>query len=188
MTRVPNRTLDYVCKENGGCIVDVTRRNQCQACRFQKCLRVNMKKDGESMHLAPLNSLCICVFALNYMKGGREGSVWKTGEFGANISRHLCTQLRWDLTLKYSCIWHLAAKKDTIWLFSLFSLFLTLETFLQLCSTRGLLDPCKSDLCLLPTCLLWQTRFSLMDPRPDSRLCPRTIRGSSPIPLSNQGP
>ncbi|XP_028168894.1 nuclear receptor subfamily 2 group E member 1-like [Ostrinia furnacalis] len=39
------RNLDYVCKENGRCVVDVTRRNQCQACRFSKCLRVNMKKD-----------------------------------------------------------------------------------------------------------------------------------------------
>lgn len=40
------RNLDYVCKENGRCIVDVTRRNQCQACRFSKCLEVNMRKDG----------------------------------------------------------------------------------------------------------------------------------------------
>jgi hypothetical protein len=40
--------LDYVCKENGRCVVDVTRRNQCQACRFNKCLQVNMKKDGKS--------------------------------------------------------------------------------------------------------------------------------------------
>jgi hypothetical protein len=39
--------LDYVCKESGHCVVDVTRRNQCQACRFNKCLQVNMKKDGE---------------------------------------------------------------------------------------------------------------------------------------------
>ncbi|XP_045784695.1 photoreceptor-specific nuclear receptor-like isoform X2 [Maniola jurtina] len=39
------RNLDYVCKENGRCVVDVSRRNQCQACRFSKCLRVNMKKD-----------------------------------------------------------------------------------------------------------------------------------------------
>ncbi|KAG8223972.1 hypothetical protein J437_LFUL005585 [Ladona fulva] len=41
------RNLDYVCKENGTCIVDVTRRNQCQACRFKKCIDVNMKKDGK---------------------------------------------------------------------------------------------------------------------------------------------
>ncbi|KAE8752692.1 Photoreceptor cell-specific Nuclear receptor [Frankliniella occidentalis] len=39
------RNLAYVCKEGGGCTVDVSRRNQCQACRFRKCLEVNMKKD-----------------------------------------------------------------------------------------------------------------------------------------------
>ena len=41
------RNLDYVCKEAGRCVVDVTRRNQCQSCRFKKCLAVNMKKEGE---------------------------------------------------------------------------------------------------------------------------------------------
>ncbi|XP_059055278.1 nuclear receptor subfamily 2 group C member 1-B-like [Achroia grisella] len=47
------RNLDYVCKENGRCVVDVTRRNQCQACRFSKCLRVNMKKDAVQHERAP---------------------------------------------------------------------------------------------------------------------------------------
>ena len=41
------RNLDYVCKENGNCVVDVARRNQCQACRFKKCLQVKMNKDGK---------------------------------------------------------------------------------------------------------------------------------------------
>ena len=41
------RNLDYVCKENGACIVDVARRNQCQACRFKKCLEMKMNRDGE---------------------------------------------------------------------------------------------------------------------------------------------
>lgn len=41
------RNLAYVCKEGGSCTVDVSRRNQCQACRFRKCLEVNMKKDGK---------------------------------------------------------------------------------------------------------------------------------------------
>eukprot|EP00094_Tigriopus_californicus_P013144 TCALIF_12711-PA protein Name:"Similar to nr2e1 Nuclear receptor subfamily 2 group E member 1 (Xenopus laevis)" AED:0.12 eAED:0.12 QI:0/0.57/0.37/0.87/0.85/0.87/8/59/587 len=44
--RLAAMNLDYVCKENGNCIVDVTRRNQCQSCRFKKCLDVNMKKEG----------------------------------------------------------------------------------------------------------------------------------------------
>lgn len=41
------RNLEYVCKENGACIVDLARRNQCQACRFKKCLEMKMNKDGE---------------------------------------------------------------------------------------------------------------------------------------------
>ncbi|XP_044736926.1 nuclear receptor subfamily 2 group E member 1-like [Chrysoperla carnea] len=47
------RNLEYVCKENGRCVVDVTRRNQCQACRFRKCLQVNMKKDAVQHERAP---------------------------------------------------------------------------------------------------------------------------------------
>nr|XP_027235173.1 vegetative cell wall protein gp1-like isoform X2 [Penaeus vannamei] len=51
--RYRNKTLDYVCKESGNCVVDVTRRNQCQACRFKKCLDVNMKKDAVQHERAP---------------------------------------------------------------------------------------------------------------------------------------
>ncbi|CAG7681483.1 unnamed protein product [Allacma fusca] len=47
------RNLDYVCKESNACIVDVTRRNQCQACRFRKCLQVNMKRDAVQHERAP---------------------------------------------------------------------------------------------------------------------------------------
>ncbi|XP_019872455.2 nuclear receptor subfamily 2 group E member 1-like [Aethina tumida] len=47
------RNLEYVCKENGRCIVDVTRRNQCQSCRFKKCLEVNMKRDAVQHERAP---------------------------------------------------------------------------------------------------------------------------------------
>ncbi|XP_060517052.1 nuclear receptor subfamily 2 group E member 1-like [Cylas formicarius] len=50
------RNLEYVCKENGRCIVDVTRRNQCQACRFKKCLQVNMKRDAVQHERAPRTS------------------------------------------------------------------------------------------------------------------------------------
>ncbi|XP_071096820.1 nuclear receptor subfamily 2 group E member 1-like [Haliotis cracherodii] len=47
------RNLDYVCKENGNCIVDVARRNQCQACRFKKCLEVKMNRDAVQHERAP---------------------------------------------------------------------------------------------------------------------------------------
>ena len=46
------RNLEYVCKESGQCIIDVARRNQCQACRFRKCLQVKMNKDGKSLFFA----------------------------------------------------------------------------------------------------------------------------------------
>ena len=52
------RNLDYVCKEKGQCVVDVARRNQCQACRFKKCLQVNMNRDGEFAPLHSQNVLC----------------------------------------------------------------------------------------------------------------------------------
>ena len=45
------RNIKYVCKEKGKCVVDVVRRNQCQACRFKKCLLVKMNKDGKSFLL-----------------------------------------------------------------------------------------------------------------------------------------
>ncbi|CCD66972.1 Nuclear receptor domain-containing protein [Caenorhabditis elegans] len=38
------RNLRYSCKESGDCVIDVTRRNQCQACRFQKCITVAMNR------------------------------------------------------------------------------------------------------------------------------------------------
>jgi hypothetical protein len=39
--------MEYVCKESNSCIIDVSRRNQCQACRLKKCLEVKMNRDGK---------------------------------------------------------------------------------------------------------------------------------------------
>eukprot|EP00794_Sanderia_malayensis_P018816 gene18816-20712_t len=38
------RGMAYTCKGNQTCIVDKKRRNQCQACRFRKCIEVKMNK------------------------------------------------------------------------------------------------------------------------------------------------
>ncbi|CAD5219574.1 unnamed protein product [Bursaphelenchus okinawaensis] len=40
------RNLRYECKEKGHCVVDVARRNQCQACRFKKCIAVCMNRNA----------------------------------------------------------------------------------------------------------------------------------------------
>ncbi|KAL1404266.1 hypothetical protein pipiens_005412 [Culex pipiens pipiens] len=49
------RNLEYVCKEGGKCIVDVSRRNQCQACRFAKCIQANMRREAVQHERAPRN-------------------------------------------------------------------------------------------------------------------------------------
>lgn len=50
------RNLTYQCKERGNCTVDVTRRNQCQACRLRKCFAVKMNKDAVQHERAPRSS------------------------------------------------------------------------------------------------------------------------------------
>lgn len=45
--RSVRRDMVYTCKGNGNCTVDKKRRNQCQACRFKKCLDVKMNRFGK---------------------------------------------------------------------------------------------------------------------------------------------
>ncbi|KPM02490.1 retinoid X receptor-like protein [Sarcoptes scabiei] len=43
--RSVRRNLNYHCKQRNNCPIDLNNRNQCQACRFKKCLLVKMKPD-----------------------------------------------------------------------------------------------------------------------------------------------
>ncbi|ESP03186.1 hypothetical protein LOTGIDRAFT_171663 [Lottia gigantea] len=43
--RTIQKELKYHCKWNQNCEIDKTTRNQCQECRFQKCVRVGMATD-----------------------------------------------------------------------------------------------------------------------------------------------
>ena len=45
--RSVRRSLKYNCKNFGDCVVDVSRRNQCQACRLKKCYEMQMNPDGK---------------------------------------------------------------------------------------------------------------------------------------------
>ncbi|KAI0207960.1 hypothetical protein LSAT2_007374 [Lamellibrachia satsuma] len=38
--------IEYTCPANGNCEITKRRRKACQACRFQKCLRMGMLKEG----------------------------------------------------------------------------------------------------------------------------------------------
>ena len=52
------RNRQYVCKAKteGSCIVDKTHRNQCRACRLQRCVNVGMNKDAVQHERGPRNS------------------------------------------------------------------------------------------------------------------------------------
>ncbi|XP_071498337.1 photoreceptor-specific nuclear receptor-like [Diadema antillarum] len=51
--RSVRRNLAYICRDEGRCVVDVARRNQCQACRYRKCLEVSMNRDAVQHERAP---------------------------------------------------------------------------------------------------------------------------------------
>lgn len=55
--RSVRKNMIYRCKGNNNCIVDKKRRNQCQSCRFEKCLHVNMNRYGRWILLDLLPSL-----------------------------------------------------------------------------------------------------------------------------------
>lgn len=47
--RSQSSVVNYQCPRNKNCIVDRVNRNRCQYCRLQKCLRLGMSRDGESL-------------------------------------------------------------------------------------------------------------------------------------------
>ena len=57
-----NRTvrykLSYTCESSGNCRIDRQNRTQCQHCRFQKCVKVGMRRDGSFLFLVYYRNLC----------------------------------------------------------------------------------------------------------------------------------
>lgn len=44
--RTVRKDLKYSCREDRNCIIDKRQRNRCQYCRYQKCLAMGMKREG----------------------------------------------------------------------------------------------------------------------------------------------
>lgn len=65
--------IEYTCPANGECEINKRRRKACQACRFQKCLRQGMLKEG---------------VRLDRVRGGRQKYRRSTDPYipGKNIS------------------------------------------------------------------------------------------------------
>lgn len=51
-----NLNPTYACKYEGKCVIDKVTRNQCQECRFKKCIAVGMATDRE-FHPPSIGSL-----------------------------------------------------------------------------------------------------------------------------------
>ncbi|WAR00768.1 N2F1A-like protein [Mya arenaria] len=47
--RSVRRNLTYTCRGNRNCPMDQHHRNQCQYCRFKKCLKMGMRREGVSV-------------------------------------------------------------------------------------------------------------------------------------------
>ena len=57
--RSVRRNLTYTCRGNRQCPIDQHHRNQCQYCRLKKCLKMGMRREGESYvpQVKPLQGL-----------------------------------------------------------------------------------------------------------------------------------
>lgn len=61
-----NRTvrykLTYTCESSSNCRVDKLNRTQCQACRFQKCVSVGMRREGNESVLHDFGCGGMCFY------------------------------------------------------------------------------------------------------------------------------
>nr|CAD7396944.1 unnamed protein product [Timema poppensis] len=83
------RQRQYVCKakSEGSCMVDKTHRNQCRACRLNKCLEAGMNKDAVQHERGPRNSTLRRQMALYFKEPGSPSSS-PLGDFSSGLRPH----------------------------------------------------------------------------------------------------
>jgi Zinc finger, C4 type (two domains) len=60
--------------------VDVSRRNQCQACRFRRCLEMNMKREGQCQE-----NLILIDFNWTKTRGNERATLIGSNHFGGKL-------------------------------------------------------------------------------------------------------
>ena len=68
--RTVQKNLNYLCKAGGKCVVNKNTRNQCQYCRFQKCLQLGMRKEGMGNYYAK------CLLSYRFMPPTTFKWIW----------------------------------------------------------------------------------------------------------------
>ena len=64
--RSVRRNLTYTCRGSRNCPVDQHHRNQCQYCRFKKCIKVGMRREGISNYPnTQIHDCCIYISKLS---------------------------------------------------------------------------------------------------------------------------
>nr|CAD7194311.1 unnamed protein product [Timema douglasi] len=83
------RQRQYVCKakSEGSCMVDKTHRNQCRACRLNKCLEAGMNKDAVQHERGPRNSTLRRQMALYFKEPGSPSSS-PLGDLSSGLRPH----------------------------------------------------------------------------------------------------
>nr|CAD7394877.1 unnamed protein product [Timema cristinae] len=83
------RQRQYVCKakSEGSCMVDKTHRNQCRACRLNKCLEAGMNKDAVQHERGPRNSTLRRQMALFFKEPGSPSSS-PLGDLSSGLRPH----------------------------------------------------------------------------------------------------
>jgi hypothetical protein len=69
--RTVRKDLTYTCRDNRECIIDKRQRNRCQYCRYQKCINVGMKKEGNESNII-LILLRYILFLKRFKKNGKS--------------------------------------------------------------------------------------------------------------------
>nr|ASL70488.1 nuclear receptor [Brachionus rotundiformis] len=108
-----HKNREYVCKATselkGKCPIDKTHRNQCRACRLQKCFQVNMNKDAVQHERGPRKikqkAFYEFTFNKNDLTSSSPSSSCSFRSVSPKSSPPVIKQSGWPLTINPQCLY-----------------------------------------------------------------------------------